>query len=388
MCQRFNRRCITALCLFCGVDLAPDYSFPYAPRFLKGVKVRKRCILLYRLLLCGQLLCFGLDNIIREYSRLTSNIMSSTEFIQIIFGAFYPLVLAQAMSCLWTNQDFLKEVLRQKVRTHTPCPNHAKQLGYLLCWALFTAHDAFTALSATNPQRLRNYSVLWDAAPWCGILSKQSQYLVFILLFECQAVLMRGLDKFNFAVGRSSQFEILNEKLALRSVTSKVNRTFSSTLAMLYVKVVLLLYIFLSHSLISPSHKTFAALTALGPALQILMLYDLACGGSEIIRRCRQTASKALLLNPQLVRDYEPDSWSRLLQIISFDEHQDSLMVSDCFTFTKGSLFSYMALVVTCIAVILQFDYHVLQKLDDDKILFRLRMAQGSNATFTRFFMR
>lgn len=376
--QRIIVKLAVLLCLSSGIDLSTEKYTCTPHRALAGLNLRKTFVIIIRLLMCSQLLLYGLDNFTRQYLTLNSS-TSSTDFIRLVFAVIYPVLHAQAMACLWLNEGFLRELFDDTA--HRKYFNCWKLGGYVLCWAWYTTVDIHLALVAGNAGKQSAYIFSGAMAPvWCGIHSKQCQYLVLVLFSVSQTVLQGHLNHLDSLVGNLRASEILKKKEAARHITSNVNKAFSTVFAFLFVKVFLLFYIFLSNSFIHQKVVDWTALVNIGPALQVIMLYDLASGGSEIINSCRRCASRALSRDSGSLPEKDNDSqWSRLVQVVSYDELQDSLTILDCFTFTKQSLFSYLAIIITCTAVILQFDYRVLAKLDRDKSLYELQYRTNTN---------
>ena len=291
--------------------------------------------------------------------------MSSSDVVKLIFVATYPIVHAQCLKCLWTGEKFLGELLTNPL--NVACLGWTKLAVHSFGWALCSAEDIVIAIEEAGKQKS---STLQSMVPlWCGLLTKQGQYLIFIVCSRSLAVLRWRLEELNrdLSARTVSACELLKKKQIIRQLTANVNETFSTTIALFYVKVFLLFYVFLSGLLLLDSRTHLVWWWNLSSALQIMMLYDLASDGNEIVDACRRTAAVALGhdLRPWIGSD--EDSSSRLAQILSFDEFRDAVKVSNCFLLNKQSFFSYMALIVTCNSVILQFDYRISAKLDEHK---------------------
>lgn len=238
---------------------------------------------------------------------------------------------------------------------------------YIFCLTWFTTVDIHMTLGESGKD-LPYYIFASSVTPlWCGIHSKQCHYWTLILFSVSLTVLRGHLGNLDSSVGKVKSPEIMKSKEQARLFTRNVNNTFATVFALLFVKVFLLFYTVLYDSFINHDGVDWGSLTKVGPALQVIILYDLASGGSEIIDACFRTASKVLAHIPRSQSENDNDSWARLAQIVSYDELQDFLMISDCFRFTRQTLFSYVGIVITCTAVLLQFDYRILAKLDEDK---------------------
>lgn len=199
-----------------------------------------------------------------------------------------------------------------------------------------------------------------------GLHCRQSHYLALILCLHLQAVLYGHLKQLKTSVNVAKVTEVLREKQVIRIMTASINGLLSQALAFIYVKIFIFLYLFLSDCFLDWGTESQSWILRIGSVLQFMMLYDLTTSGSKIVTICRGTATKFLKEGPQPANEENVVPWSQVYQILSFDELQDSLTVLNCFTFTKKSLFSSLAVVITCIGVLLQFDHRILAKLDAD----------------------
>lgn len=373
--QRLIERFTETLYLLSGIDLGQEGHSALAPCSMKAVKLRKFCVLTIRSLLCIELLFFTLDDIAQKYSQLVGA-WSSSDVIKLVFTLIYPMVNALSMKCLWANQGFLSELFGKPHEQEINL-NFKKQLSYLLGWAMFTHVDVIIALRSLD-EDMKKRSLFGTSLPqWMGMHCKQCQYLVFLIFSKSQVVLRGRLNQLESSVEKMSYSKALDVKHKIRHITGHLNKTFSMIFALLYVKVFVLLYIFLCEIHVPRKGTDFGGKVTVDPVVQVLMLYDLASGGSEIVNACRRTATKVMVLNSRQAS--ENISLSRLAQVLSYDELQDSLKV-DCFTLTKQSLLSYVATVVTCIAVILQLDYRILAELESRKDAY-LRISQNHSST-------
>lgn len=367
-CQRFIVNFTKFLCLLCGVDARSEHSTNSGLRHAQCPSLRKHGMFILRLLISMQLLISAFENIISQYSR-SSRHTSSTDVLLIAFSLIYPVVQLQCSRCLWIHDKFLRDFIGNPL--HPPHLDSLRTICYIMCWAWFTALDITCGiLDVSGAQR----NGQWGAKSMLkllGLHGRQCQYLVFILYSEYQAALRGRLARLQTSLNVAERAEILKEKYVVRNMTATVNKIFSTTFALLHVKVFIHLYLYLSECFLDSEQKRGPWILHLGSFFQFMILYDLASNGSRIINSCRETAFRFLVRTPQVETNKNVLSWSNVHQIISYDEMQDSLTVLHCSTFSKKSLFSHMVVVNTCIAVLLQFDYRILVKLDADMQRFK-----------------
>ena len=379
----FYRRCVAHctifVCFLSGVDLCKGGD-SYTPHCRLSIsKLRKYCILMIRFSWCVEFFLFNVAQIRREYLRMNGSI-SSSDVIKAGFVLAHPVVHVQFIRCLWANQKSLAQLLRDPL--HVSFINHVQFVVYFFSWIQFTVNDIHFALDdiKKKPSSARYY-LESTMSRLCGLHVQQCQYLILILFSEAQEVLRGHLDRLYASLLEMSHSEILREKQVIREITASVNKTFSTAFSLFYVKVFLFFYLFLHRMIFLKGGLEPSLLFSLGSATQVLLLYDLASGGTKIIEACRRTAFKMLSGDPRSQSDSDFNSLSRVVQLLTYDEVQDSLKVSDCFLFCKQSFLSYVALIITCIAVMLQFDYQILVKLDNDKVLYNLRVSAIGNSS-------
>lgn len=101
-------------------------------------------------------------------------------------------------------------------------------------------------------------------------------------------------------------------------------------------------------------------ITLMGDVLSLVRLYRLAEGGSSLTALCLKAEAK--ILSADQIHGTRKDTPECLIPTMVYREEWDSLQAG-CSSLETRKFLSFLATSVTCSAVVLQFDYHVVQHL-------------------------
>lgn len=217
------------------------------------------------------------------------------------------------------------------------------------------------------------------------------QYLTFCMYGQCESVILSELQFLSdflrkTPISNDAAYRVACSKNSIRLLTAKVNRIFSEVLLVIYTKVIFLLATHFGSIALwdTPRRKNHLShiFYVLASCVQVAQLFETTRLGSAIIQECLR-AETILLHCPSVrtkirpyvtrYREAEPDysehpiDLNEVRAVLSYNERIDALTISDTFVNSKSTMFKYLGTMFTCIAIVLQFDYDILNALDRAK---------------------
>lgn len=268
---------------------------------------------------------------------------------------------------LWTNQTKLRLAFP---RARQRCLSLKISLFWiLLCFGItaraFVSHQrACAATDRTHPY-LRVPCVLsWFGSVYTG----QVSYLSVILLLEGGRFVTSGLRRIDRQLARGLGSSLVREKDHVRKVTAALNSAFGSIIAQMYMSMFALIYVTVMNEVLAARRRNLLRRIARYNRLllQLVALYMMAATGSEVIRLCQQTAHRAKTRRCSSVGVDDVDS--RFRRQFAFDEQIDCLKILDCFVHSTPTFITYLTSLITCLGLLLQFDYKLMAVFDRCKL--------------------
>lgn len=174
-------------------------------------------------------------------------------------------------------------------------------------------------------------------------------------------------------------------------MTLSMNAVFGRLMMFVYLKIITVTYRALVIVLSGDFSRSAEVARVLTPFIEIAVLYDMSSIGSDIIVACTSTVADIRRRYwHQRMKTLFPEEFGveggpkagtevfssglshevvqALTNHLGYDENQDALLISDCFPHRKPTFHSYIGAIVTCIVILLQFDYRIMAKFDADKM--------------------
>lgn len=356
MCDGFLR----VYSFMSGLDLYPSDPQPPADDLTTPLR-RRWCLQKYRVLIlirCLMIIMFVVSmsaSAIRAYPRNDWSRPSVSDLFTIVFYVNHGALIALVVR-LWRNQNGLRQVLG----SHRNSIQHLDVtvfFAYLICWLYFILGDLLHSLSNSETTAQK---IIVNICVFSGFHVRQIPYLMCCIYVQCQAIILRRLKRLDIMLTQATREYLRREKRFIRGMVSIVNVTFGLPVILMYTKIFAMLYVILvSNNIGETTSIQIFRLSAV--ALQVVVIYYMAYVGSAIIGVCRQTA---FTISSQRLKGLSIVEQDYLRRLMNFDDAQDSLKISDCFTLTKGTFVSYLGAAITCVGVLLQFDYRLMAKFD------------------------
>lgn len=160
----------------------------------------------------------------------------------------------------------------------------------------------------------------------------------------------------------ANQDEILTLKWKSRDCLRRINELFSriwGAYAMLMYSTAVFVVVEMVCGRLSLFDKT---VTLSGDIFSSFRLYRLAEGSSSLKDSCLKV--ERMILSKYQKNEIRRDTSKKLLPTMAYREDWD-ILLSGCFHLESRGFLSFLATSVTCMAVVLQFDYHILQNLQE-----------------------
>lgn len=352
-------------CFLCGVDLCctdnvRTFAYRSQLRVLLTIAIRVGIVSIYTLFLTTKL----------QYAYANfSDRPATSDIFDIIYLLNSCALFAEAGRALWTNQTFLVDLLRdsQNIRSF----NIKRFVHWFMSCCFYTYIDISQAVRREQLTKELESKLLMKhrMVSWCGSYVWQLQYAVFHLYIQGAIIIRANLRGLDVSMDMLSLSKVLEMKMAVRRSVDHFNRTFSRVLVLIYAKIFALAYQGLMIGLRVNELSNVETMIAIIPFLQIVMLYDMAVIGTDVISSCHLLHQKLFLKHKFTSNHHE--LW-RVGTLLMYDERIDALLISDCFPNQKGTLLTYSGTLITCLAIFLQFDYRVMARFDEDKRTFNL----------------
>lgn len=345
---------LKCLCWLIGLDLFP----PPVKTFGTHRQLRRWARWAVRAVSLGCLASYGVRCILRSWFWLPDK-ASTSDLIQIVHYVNSFALLAVGLRALWRNETFLQRLFRQNANRQ-----QMDTTGLVACFAcwLWWLKDDLRSLS--DEVRCRDpFIVNWliAASGWTSRHLFQIVYISFMLYLQCQAIILNRLRLLDHNLAVLSERQILNDKQDIRDLVSGLNRTFSGVLALMYARIFLILYTRSIMIARSADFRVDDVFSIVSPTLTATLLFFMSCQGASIVDQCERT--DFCLRTKRLTRLTEREQ-KYVKNVVLFTRLQDSLTIWNCFPHSKTTFVSFLVSLLTCVAILVQFDYRVMAKLD------------------------
>lgn len=189
-----------------------------------------------------------------------------------------------------------------------------------------------------------------------------SSMIFFMIYFNATGHIVVQLGKLRETVQRrrSSSSFVMRQKLRIREDIRVINSTFARSLALPHLQFFIGTT---STFVLDPYFSMFEKALLIGTFLSgTMMIIRVAQIGSQIISQCLDTEFHlwSLRMNPENTQNRLEQS--EMMEFLRFREEWDTLRVA-WFTLNLGGLLQYVLSIITCVAVVLQFDYKVVRSI-------------------------
>lgn len=292
-------------------------------------------------------------------TEVAAKVLSVTDAV----GHFYCAYI------LWKNQRPLAELLKQARTTRL-----AKRNGFLMalqCLSVLVVVTHTTLLIHKHVAYPKDFSRMVQVcyvvyAPF-KIFWHFAMIMYFVLTMAFADEIQEYLQQMSAKIKTRPLLNVhelclsaMTFKSAHRSRICALNRAYSLLILILYLKMFLSLLLCLSNMVIFKNQQEYINSIMLSIFFfgQISLLSRAA---TKVIQRLRVTADTVHKL---LVKQSDYLMVAEISRILDFDPERDSLTIWDSFLFCKGTTVTFFAGMVSCLAIILQFDWQIKSKLE------------------------
>lgn len=284
---------------------------------------------------------------------------STSDFIEIMHAAISVSQHCVALYYFWKNEDFLRSLLGS--RNHAQYFNEKTLVAWSACLLYWVGWGMYKHSKRPFPKTPKYLALIEVTGIWLSHHLFQTQYLFFILYLQGEEILLGHLKSLHTMVDVCSEQHIISEKVHIRRLVRQFNLTFSNFLAVMYLKIFGIMY----HRVVGISHKGHLKPSDVVwislPSLYVVFLYLQACKASNIINICRQTEFK---VKTQITHKSVGTRNAFFEETMKYTHLHDALKIHDCFDHSKDTFFTYMNPVITCIGMLIQFDYRLMATMD------------------------
>lgn len=356
---------IAVLSLICGLDFG---SLLCGCSSEKHGTARKWLCIPFRLFFAMNLIFHVIQTGLYISLRVSvTKQLSATDIFTMAYYFCDLLLIAQTARSLWQHQ----EALRHLFRTEHLHPFHGTIFAaWFYNWLTSILYNLIHAILTTKRVNLYHVALTstYILGLWSSVHVRQVECLAIIIYMQGQVILrcrLRQADLMFTSTVRTVQLSKV--KADIRGITSSLNATFGTFLALLYLQVFSRLYIVFVDE-VAPFKKVPVCLRVMRHINLLFLacgLYYMACVGSDVIKLCRRTAYRSACFELSMISSKEQIFLRRTL---AYDDQQDALTIFDCFVHSKATLVSYLGMLVTCMGVLLQFDYKLMATFDRSKL--------------------
>ena len=191
-----------------------------------------------------------------------------------------------------------------------------------------------------------------------------SKIAFFIIYANVSSSLLARLGRLNKVIQRAGMRRdyLTREKLSIREDIMTVNSIFARYLSLHYVQLfvdVVFDFAAVMGDLLRNYEKAFLLASL---CTRMIMLHQAARKGSLIISQCLDTEFQLWALGIDRPDVHKSATLWETMRVFRFREEWDTLKVA-CFTSSSANFFRYLSTVVTCVAVVMQFDFKVLRTM-------------------------
>lgn len=205
----------------------------------------------------------------------------------------------------------------------------------------------------TGASRLVNYTT-----------SAISTATFFAIYYDVIDKLSSDLEALHQIVSRTDAKyrDLVKEKIRIRREIKTVNSLFALPLSLQCFRF-FDMSLYLSACLITGAKSRYATLLFIGfTATHCAQIYIANCKASRVISRCLRTEKRLLTIYAVDGEFRRNGEHRELLTALEFREEWDSIRMF-CFTLRMDNVFRCLPTILTCMAVILQFDFKVVRAL-------------------------
>lgn len=151
-------------------------------------------------------------------------------------------------------------------------------------------------------------------------------------------------------------------KTRLRLDVADVNRVFSLTILMHYVKISLHSLTFLWSLVVQKDIPLDVANSTILMAYYLCEIATLSWAATRLINRLQEAVDTV----EELVVDREASNMflvAEIKRILAFDTNRDALTIWDSFILCKATTVTFLGGMISCVGIILQFDFEVNRNL-------------------------
>lgn len=290
---------------------------------------------------------------------------STSDIMNVVLGVLSFALVSFGVFCLWKNQAFLQRIFSQTPE-NVSAADGSMLIAWFICWIWWVSADIYDYKKHTFLTEPPIVAVFEVAAMVTSRHLVQVQYISSIIYLQAEVVVEARLKLLNARIFMWTEQQIVSHKTTVRYLIAELNRTFSTLLAIMYSKIFSLLYVrsilFIRQPLLKPEH----AFLIVGPVLYVANMYVMSCRASHIADICEQTEFR--LRTKRLTSLSSFIARVRVERVLIATRTQDSLVICDCFIHSKATFLAYLGLLVTCVAILIQFDYRVMAMLDSYKV--------------------
>lgn len=299
-----------------------------------------------------------------------------------LYSMLYWAIWVETLRTTWWNDEAIKKTFINSntaqyfsIKRIFMAAIHYPYIMYLLGRISIYTTVHIESLAARNATILTS-SPIWPAInnvmyvyEWNSLISYHFLHFIVIVYLQGLVNIRTRLAELRADLETSPAGDLRKRKAQIRQMIATANKIFSQLLFVMYAKIFAITYqtvvaqISNDNGIHSRRYRILASLS------QIAVVYDTAALGSEIITSSRLTASalpylrKSLFMQDSNGGNSIEELW-RFSAEMAYDDVRDALTISDCFISHKGTLASFTGLAVTCMAILLQFDYKIMQHLE------------------------
>lgn len=355
---------IQILAFIYGLDLAPEPArCLHVPSQCRNDRTLRRSLTLtMRIVTVANIGLNIAGRMVYDWFTLP-NPASASDLFRIVYDINELVLMAVSALSLWLNEARVRSIFEMERVRHV---YGIVFITWLICFIWFVQSDIYLCALYSHAKWAEQplLDSLNAAGLWTRLHVKQIIFLAIIVYQQGQIVLKHRLKLIDWALAQSRQKKIVCGKKQARDITAALNETFGTLLTLLYLNIFALLYVGFVLGILESDNglKSTGRSFFIGALLQMAILYQMASAGSEINKICKRSAFRTATIAVKELWNWEQQSY--LKRYMAFDQELDSLMILDCFTHSRATLISYVGVLITCLGVLLQFDYRLMGRFD------------------------
>lgn len=266
----------------------------------------------------------------------------------------------ESVSTLWTKEDILQHFFADDYNVKRITSSR------VILLAVIIVAQTWRDLDVTFKSSKTFGGILVNA---CRMVANQCIYNTYIYFLVIPPVIKAHLADIHRVIGVMTTSRLLNAKRNVRRLVANFNVLFSSLMLKIYVEMFASVY--RSSAFMVVRNERWLWFVDLARSFVLLScLYDLARICTQINSLCKLTATSFVEgggcvhnNDRRLTTRTSTESWKAVM-IMAFHPMTDVLTISNCFVNEVSTLLSYLGGVITCVSILLQFDYKFMGEFD------------------------